>query len=153
MNTKSIGLGTQLRHAIALLDGDVQKVYDERIPGYRPRYTPIMRVLSNQSPATIQHICAATGLTQSAVSQTVAIMLREDWLQRVKTEDARQSAVCLTNKSLQNLELLKALWLSTKAAADQLEQELSFPISSLLAELAEKLEQYPFLARIQEQSK
>jgi hypothetical protein len=40
-------LGTQLRQVLELLDGAVAEVYqDLGMPGFRPRYTPILRVLA-----------------------------------------------------------------------------------------------------------
>ena len=151
MTTKSIGLGTQLRHAIALLDGDLQKIYDQKLPGYRPRYTPIVRALSDKSPATIQDVCKFSGLTQSAASQTVSIMLREGWVERQKTADARQSAIALTTHGKESLKVLETLWAATRAAADQLERELSFSITELLAEMTERLNEKSFIERIGEQ--
>ncbi|MBW8899526.1 MAG: CPBP family intramembrane metalloprotease [Massilia sp.] len=68
------GLGTQLRHLIELLDGDVAQAYVEAGLDYLPRYTPVMRVLAAQQAATIGQIAQAAGITQPAATQTVARM-------------------------------------------------------------------------------
>ena len=43
------GLGTQLRRLLELLDGDVEAVYKEHVPGYVPRYAPIMKALEKKA--------------------------------------------------------------------------------------------------------
>lgn len=148
MKTKSIGLGTQIRHILCLLDGDVQKVYDSKVPGYRPRFTPITRALQHKSPATIQDIVEFTGLTQSAASQTVSLMLRHGWLDKHKTRDARQTAVVFSDKAKEALPTLQVLWAATRSAADKIDNELSYPFSHLLDELTDALEKKPFIDRI-----
>ncbi|MCY7306720.1 MAG: hypothetical protein LH632_11335 [Rhodoferax sp.] len=50
------GLGTQLRHLIELLDGDVAQAYADAGLDYRPRYTPVMRVLQQHGSAPIGRI-------------------------------------------------------------------------------------------------
>ena len=70
----AIGLGTLLRHMLELLDGDVQRAYDELGLDYRPRYTPVVAALLDLGPSSIQDIARAAGITHSAASQTVAQM-------------------------------------------------------------------------------
>ena len=70
----AIGLGTLLRHLLELLDGDVQRAYDELGLDYRPRYTPVVAALLDLGPSSIQDIARAAGITHSAASQTVAQM-------------------------------------------------------------------------------
>jgi len=153
MTTKAIGLGTQLRHILSLLDGDVQKVCELNVPDYRPRFTPVVRALIHKSPSSIQDIVAFTGLTQPAASQTVSLMLRQGWLVRELTADGRQSAVAFTEEANNELPKLRNLWSATRSAADQLDEELEYPISTLLEEAIRKLEEYPFIARIQDHRK
>lgn len=142
------GLGTQLRHLIELLDGDVAQAYVEAGLSYLPRYTPVMRVLAAQQTATIGQIARAAGITQPAATQTVARMHREGLITVEPGQDARQRLVRLSAKGSALMPQLQACWAATKAAADGLDAELPVPLSKCLADAIAALERRPFAARI-----
>ena len=72
------GLGTQLRHVLDLMDGDVASVLsDLGVTGYRPRFSPVVRALGVLGPSSIRDLAEVTGVTHSAASQTVAQMSRD----------------------------------------------------------------------------
>ena len=50
----AVGLGTLLRRLLDLLDGDVQRAYDELGLDYRPRYTPVVVALLDLGPSSIR---------------------------------------------------------------------------------------------------
>ena len=81
-------LGTQLRQ---VFDRDVAAVYaDLGMEGYRPRYTPILRVLAERGPQSIRDLAIAVAVTHSAGSQTVAQLVREGHATLESGDDARQ---------------------------------------------------------------
>ena len=144
------GLGTQLRHLIDLLDGDVAQQYKDAGLAYRPRYTPIMRALQATDSASIGEIAAAAGITQPAATQTVGLM-KKDGLVTVETgADGRQRRVALSAQGRELLPALEACWAATKAAADELDAQLATPLSGCLAEAIAALQDKPFHARISE---
>jgi DNA-binding MarR family transcriptional regulator len=148
------GLGTQLRHLIELLDGAVQQAYAEAGLNYRPRYTPVMRVLAQQQSATIGELAELAGITQPAVTQTVALMKKEGLLQVAASgEDGRQRVVRLSLKGKQLLPSVQACWQATRHAADSLDAELEFPLSECLAQAIDVLEKRSFGDRIREANK
>ena len=148
------GLGTQLRHLIELLDGAVAERYAEVGLGYRPRYTPVMRALIDQEPSTLGQIAQHAGITQPAATQTVAKMVEEGWVSVEAGEtDARQRVIRLTAQGRAALPRLKACWQATQRAADELDAELSMPLSQLLEEAIGALETRPFAQRIAKQSR
>lgn len=144
------GLGTQLRHLIELLDGAVAQAYEDAGLDYRPRYTPVMRVLEQRDCASIGQIAEAAGITQPAATQTVALMKTEGLVSVEAGEDARQRLVRLTQKGRELLPGVAACWAATQSAADSLDAELPFPLSQCLAAAIEALEAKPFGARIRE---
>lgn len=145
------GLGTQLRHLIELLDGAVEQAYVDAGLDYRPRYTPVMRVLAEQTSATIGELAAVAGLTQPAATQTVAVMVRKGLL-TVTTGgmDGRQRVVRLSAVGKALLPRLRVCWLATKSAADSLDAELAFPLSACLEQAIAALEQRSFGTRIRD---
>ncbi|MYM88543.1 MarR family transcriptional regulator [Rugamonas sp. FT82W] len=147
------GLGTQLRHLIELLDGAVQQAYTDAGLDYRPRYTPVMRALSQQQSATIGELAELAGITQPAATQTVALMKKEGLLLVASGEDGRQRVVRLSPQGQALLPHLQACWKATKRAADSLDAELEFPLSECLAQAIAVLEQRSFGDRIRAANK
>jgi MarR family transcriptional regulator, organic hydroperoxide resistance regulator len=143
------GLGTQLRHLIELLDGAVADRYAEVGLGYRPRYTPVMRALIEQEPQTLGQIAQHAGITQPAATQTVALMAKEGWVSvEAAASDARQRVISLTEQGRSALPKLQACWQATRRAADELDAELSVPLSQVLGEAITALEKRSFGERI-----
>lgn len=148
------GLGTQLRHLTELLDGAVLQAYVDAGLDYRPRYTPVMRVLAQQRSATIGQLADMAGITQPAATQTVALMKKEGIVLVVAGgADGRQRVVRLSPQGEQLLPRLQACWQATKRAADSLDAELAYPLSACLAQAIAVLAQRSFGERIQEASK
>jgi DNA-binding MarR family transcriptional regulator len=148
------GLGTQLRHLIELLDGAVQQAYTDAGLDYRPRYTPVMRVLAQQQSATIGELAELAGITQPAVTQTVALMKKEGLLLIATSgKDGRQRVVRLSRQGEALLPRLQACWQATRRAADSLDADMQFPLSECLAHAIAVLEQRSFGDRIRDANK
>jgi DNA-binding MarR family transcriptional regulator len=141
-------LGTLLRHLIETLDGSVQAAYADLSLNYRPRYTPVLRVLRELGSASIRTISQRAGITHSAVSQTVSQMSRDGLIEMQVGNDARERIVALSPAAIAMLPALETQWAITNAAAQALDDELSMPLSQLLREAIDALERQPFKARM-----
>lgn len=141
-------LGTLLRHLIETLDGSVQAAYADLALNYRPRYTPVLRVLRELGSASIRTISQRAGITHSAVSQTISQMARDGLIEMQVGSDARERIVALSPAALEMLPALESQWAITNAAARTLDNELSLPLSQLLREAIDALERQPFKARM-----
>lgn len=139
-----------MRHLIELLDGAVEAAYVEAdLPDYRPRYTPVMRVLSTRQQVTVGEIAELAGITQPAATQTVALMQKKGLLLvEPGAQDARQRIVSLSDKGQALLPRIQACWRATKMAADSLDAELDMPLSQCLAQAIDVLAKRPFGERI-----
>lgn len=145
------GLGTQLRHLLELLDGAVSDAYAQQGLEYRPRYTPVMRALLVREPSTVGQLAEDAGITQPAVTQTVALMAKEGLVSvRSAPGDKRQRLVHLTDAGRELLPRLQACWRATAGAAAELDAELPTPLSLTLAQAIAALEAKPFGVRIAE---
>lgn len=143
------GLGTLLRHLLDEMDDDVATVLsDLGTPGYRPRFSPIVRALVTLGPATISELARAIGVTHSAASQTVAQMADRGFVAIRPGEDARRRVVHLTDKARALLPKIEAEWAATASAAAELDAELPFPLAELVPAIAEALERRSFRQRI-----
>jgi DNA-binding MarR family transcriptional regulator len=143
-------IGTQLRHLLEQIDGDVATIYrDLDLADYRPRFSPIVRTLVAQGPLSVRALADAVGVTHSAASQTVAQLTKAGFAtQQPSRTDARQRVVHLTPRTEALLPLIEAEWKATTTAMTALDEELSVPLETLLAELQAALTRRPMHARI-----
>jgi len=142
-------LGTQLRHLLELLDGAVEQSYLDAGLSYRPRYTPVVRVLIDRESATISEIAEAAHITQPAATQTIALMIKEGLVSAEPgAQDGRQRLIRLTDAAHELLPRIKACWQATATAAAHFDAELALPLSRAVAEAIANLEAKPFSERI-----
>jgi DNA-binding MarR family transcriptional regulator len=148
-----IGLGTLLRHVLDEMDGDLATVLsDLGMPGYRPRFSPVVRALVTLGPVPISDIARAIGVTHSAASQTVTQMADRGFVALRPGVDARQRVVHLTAKARGLLPKVETEWAATASAAAELDAELPFPLAELVPAIAEALERRSFRQRMLESS-
>ncbi|GAA3469484.1 MarR family transcriptional regulator [Nonomuraea roseola] len=147
-------LGTRLRLLLDLLDDGVTALYPSLgLEGFRPRFTPILRQLAAEGPASIRDLARAIGVTHSAASQTVAQMAKEELVTLSPGADARQRIVRPTSRAEALLPALDREWAATSAAAAELDAELPYPLSRLVDEALEALSRRPMRDRISESAR
>lgn len=142
------GLGTLLRHLTELLDGEVEAVYLEAEIDCRSRFTPIIRHIEANGPGSLRQIADATGLTHSAISQTVGEMRKRDLVALTPGRDGRERIVAFTPKAEALLPRLHAIWQSIWAAADDLSAEIGTPLHQVLGDAIAAAERRSFGDRI-----
>lgn len=145
---ESRGLGTLLRHLVDLLDGDVEAVYREQGLDCRSRFTPVIRHLEDAGPSSIRQIALASGLTHSAISQTVAEMLKKDLVSSVPGKDARERIISFTPAGEALLPALHLVWEAIWAAAEELSDDIGQPLGEVLERAVAAVGARPFRERI-----
>ncbi|MEM0930264.1 MAG: MarR family transcriptional regulator, partial [Pseudomonadota bacterium] len=122
-------------------------------PFYTPRFTPVMKALAADEPLSIKAIAERSSVSHSAASQTVAKLARHGLVELDQDTDRRGRLVSLTKDGRALLPWLQRRWAATNKAADALDQELTHPLSAVLAEAIEQLEQCGFAQRIKDHEK
>ena len=141
-------LGTELRTLFEQMDADVGSVLAGLgLDSYRPRFSPLVRALVD-GPASVRQLAAATGVTHSAASQTVAAMVRAGWVRQRVGTDARQRIVELTDAARDALPAIRAEWEVTAQALAALDAELPYPLSTFTDDLRAALERSSFRQRM-----
>jgi DNA-binding MarR family transcriptional regulator len=144
-----VGLGTLLRHVLDEMDDDIGTVLaDLGTPGYRPRFSAIVRALVALGPVPITDLARAISVTHSAASQTVTQMASRGFVELRPGEDARHRIVHLTDKTRALLPRIEAEWAATASAAAEMDAELPFPLAELVPAIAAALARRPFRQRI-----
>ena len=148
MSNKS-GLGELLHYVADLVDQGSEKIYAQMDLNYRARYTPVLRAI-DQGAITITSITTISKLTQSAISQSVALMEKDGLIIKNTLSDARKSSLHLTDKGKNLIQKLKKHWEVIFTAITQLEQDIGYPLLSILEKTASALEQKSFDQRIKQ---
>ena len=139
----------KFRASFDAMSADVARtLHDLGLTDYRPRYSAVIRVVAAEGPVTIRHVSTRMGTTHSASSQTVSEMAQRGLVRLRPGSDARERVVHLTAKAQRLLPLIDAEWKATAAALRELDGELSAPLGTIAAELADALARRPFHDRI-----
>jgi DNA-binding MarR family transcriptional regulator len=142
------GLGTLLRHLVEQLDGDVETVYRQQGVNCRSRFTPVIRHLEAHGPSTIRSIALASGLTHSAISQTVAEMLKQGLVTSAAGEDGRERIIAFSAAGEALLPRLHEIWSALWAASDELSEAIGVSLPLVLGKSLAALEEVPFRDRV-----
>lgn len=149
LNDVPEGLGTLLRALLAKLDPVVEQAYAEAVPSMRVRYFPVMRALAHGGSATIGDLAQQAHVSQPAMTQTVAQMIRTGFLEPVSSADARHRKVMLSSKGCGAADTLIPEFNAVARAAQTLDNELTMLLSDLLREALAALSNRDFHARIE----
>ena len=141
------GLGELLRYLNELVEIGAEDQYRAMGLDYRARYTPVLRAL-NSGANTVTAITQRTVLTQGAISQTVALLVKDGLVSRQGLEDARSSAILFTSAGRKLVARLQPLWSATFSAIETLEREIDFPLRRVLEAACEALERDGFSTRV-----
>jgi DNA-binding MarR family transcriptional regulator len=133
------------------MDADIAEVYSEQqIDGLKPSYVMELLRLHACGPMTIAELAESVQRTHSALSQKVAAMRTAGWVQTVAGDDARTKKVTLTDKARGVVDRLVAEWRATEAAVAELEAEIPYPLSQVVADIERALKRRSFHDRIAE---
>ncbi|MBA6439100.1 MarR family winged helix-turn-helix transcriptional regulator [Streptomyces javensis] len=140
-----------LRLLQASLDADIARVYSEqRIDGLKPSFVMELLRLHASGPMTITELADSVNRTHSALSQKVSAMRAAGWVETVAGDDARSKTVTLTDKAGQVVGRLAAEWRATEAVLADLEAEIPYPLSRVVADVERALARRSLYDRITE---
>jgi len=118
------------------MDADIAKVYAEaRIDGLKPSFVLELLRLHASGPMTITELARSVQRTHSAVSQKVATMRAAGLVRTTVGADARSRRVALTAKARRITAKLAAEWRATEASVLELEAELPYPLTQVVADI------------------
>ncbi|MBF0675510.1 MarR family transcriptional regulator [Pseudomonas sp.] len=141
------GLGELLRYVSELVEFGAEEHYQQMGLNYRARYTPVLRAIRSGAQ-TVTEITTCTHLTQGAISQTVGHMEADGVISRQRGEDARKSVIQLTPVGKKLVAKLSTHWTATFKVIEQLEEEIGYPLRSVLKDTARALERQGFSQRL-----
>jgi DNA-binding MarR family transcriptional regulator len=133
------------------MDADIARIYrTKRITGLKPSFVMELLRLHACGPMTITELAESVNRTHSALSQKVAAMREAGWVQTVEGDDARSKKVTLTDDARRIVGRLAAEWRATEAAIAEIETEIPYPLSRVVADIEQALARKSFHDRIAE---
>src|ERR1700678_2483544 len=140
-----------LRLVQAAMDAEIARIYAEAgITGLKPSMVAELLRLHYLGPMTITELAESVQRTHSAMSQKVAAMRAAGLVSTTTGADARSKQIVLTAKARRIAGLLAAEWLATESALADLEAEIPYPLSRVVADLEAALARKSFHDRIAE---
>ncbi|GAA3109963.1 MarR family winged helix-turn-helix transcriptional regulator [Streptosporangium carneum] len=140
-----------LRLLQASMDADIARLYSEKhIKGLKPSFVMELLRLHAHGPMTITELAESVGRTHSALSQKVAAMRAAGWVETVAGDDARSKKVTLTGDARGIVDRLAAEWRATEAAVAEIEAEIPYPLTRVVADIERVLARKSFHDRIAE---
>lgn len=125
-----------LRRLLDAMDADIARLYAEADLGeVRPSFVMELIRLHLYGPMTITELARSVQRTHSAVSQKVATMRAAGLVRTTVGADARSRRVALTAKARRITAKLAAEWRATEASVLELEAELPYPLTRVVADI------------------
>jgi DNA-binding MarR family transcriptional regulator len=138
-----------LRLLLAAMDADIARLYaDSPIDGIKPSFVLELLRLHARGPMTIAELAESVGRTHSAISQKVAAMRAVGLVRTAAGADARTKKVMLTASARKIVGQLGAEWRATEAAVAEIEAEIPYPLSRVVADIEAALVRKSFHDRV-----
>jgi DNA-binding MarR family transcriptional regulator len=140
-----------LRLLLDAMDADIARIYAEAgIVGLKPAFVMELIRLHVHGPMTITELAESVQRTHSAMSQKVAAMRSAGLVRTATGADARTKKVTLTAKARRIADRLAAEWRATEDAVDELDAQIPYALTRVVADIEEALRRKSFHDRIVE---
>jgi DNA-binding MarR family transcriptional regulator len=141
-----------LHQLLGHMDEQIAEVYRRRgITDVRPRFVGPLILLARHRSLTIRELAELTGRTHSALSQTVTALRKQGLVESAPGADARTRRVTLTARGRGLVPLMEAEWHATEEAVRQLDREIPYAMTRVVADLAAALARRSFADRVEDQ--
>ena len=151
MTRSTVGLGTLLRRLLIALDGDLQTIYDEMAPSFRPRFFPVVQQLRHGAECSVGALAEICGVSQPAMTQTLAEMKAAGLIATTRGADRRARRIRLTETGEAMCTKLEPIWAAKARAAAALDAELPVPLSETVDRALARLAAHSFSHRIKQE--
>ncbi|MDA9553993.1 bifunctional helix-turn-helix transcriptional regulator/GNAT family N-acetyltransferase [Emcibacteraceae bacterium] len=144
---KEIGIGTRCRRIFEMLSIEMDKIYKEEGADIRMREFPILYCLHQKGPLLIADIQKLTGLSHSAVSQTVKKLSSKNYLLLRTAEDARSKIVVFSDRGEKLISKLIPIWEVAERAMSDVLKNCNHNILDALDDYESELKNKSFTQR------
>ncbi|MEV0271761.1 MarR family transcriptional regulator [Hamadaea sp. NPDC050747] len=138
-----------LRLLLEGVDQQIASIYvDAGVDGMRTRFVGPLIHLGRRGAMTVRELAESVEVTHSAMSQTVAAMRSAGFVADADNPDGRTRRVQLSDRGQAVIPLLEAEWRATEEALAELEAEIPYPVTQVVADLTAALAKRSFRERL-----
>lgn len=149
--TGELVLGTRFKRLSDKFLGDVSRVYKSLDISFEPAWFPVFYLLNERGELTVSELATELEITHSGSSQMLNSLEKKGLLEyRQNPKDKRVRTVLLTEKGSELLKRVRPVWVSIKAAMEEILAEGSETSKLLLClgELEEALQKRNLCDRV-----
>lgn len=147
---QEIGIGTRCSRIFEQLSIEMDKIYKDEGADIRMREFPILYCLYQKGPLLITDIQKLTGLSHSAVSQTIKKLSGKEYLCLRTADDARSKIVVFSDRGEKLIRKLKPIWYVAERAMTDLLEHCEHNILDAIDDYEAALKLKPFTQRYNE---
>ncbi|MCP2323912.1 DNA-binding MarR family transcriptional regulator [Hamadaea flava] len=138
-----------VRLLLEAVDQQIASIYaDAGVDGMRTRFVGPLIQLGRRGAMTVRELADSVEVTHSAMSQTVAAMRSAGFVADAANSDGRTRRVQLSERGRAAIPLLEAEWRATEDSLAELEAEVPYPLTQVVADLAAALAKRSFRERL-----
>ena len=120
----SLALVSRLRRLLHRLLAEGDRVYRALELEFKPKWFPVVHLLSRHSPLTLTEIARKLSVSHPSMIETVEELISAGLIKSRKSkQDARARELFLTNKGEKLLSDLEPVWEAFRFAGDKVNQE------------------------------
>lgn len=144
---QEIGIGTRCRRIFEMLSIEMDKIYQNEGVDIGMREFPILYCLYLKGPLLIADIQKLTGLSHSAVSQTIKKLSGKEYLWLRTADDARSKIVVFSDRGEKLIAKLTPIWAVAERAMSDVIGDCDHNMLEAMDDYEEALKQKPFTQR------
>ena len=145
----ALALASRLRRLLHRLQCDGEKVYQSLNPGFKPKWFPVLHLLTNRPPLNLTEVAQLLSVAHPSVIETVNELVDAGLVKSRRSEiDRRRRELLLTNKGKQLCNELQPVWDAFRAAGEEVDKEHGNSFLEAIAKLELSIEDRSMYERI-----
>ncbi len=144
-----MAIGSRLRMLSERLAEDAQKVYDLYGLALKPKWFPVVHVLSQGKERTITQIAEEIGHSHPSVSKIIREMREDQWIiERTDPFDKRKNVIALNEKGKTAVAIMDSMCLDVSQAVDEMSASAPYDLWNAIASWEKLLSEASLFDRV-----
>jgi len=144
-----LALASRLRRLLQRLNADGERIYRDLGIDVKPKWFPVMRILSEQSPLALTDIARLMSLTHPSLIETVNELISVGLIDSRKSDlDGRRRELSLTDKGKRFCKKLVPVWEAFRLAGEEVNKDCGNDFLDALGKFEQSLERRPMYNRV-----
>jgi DNA-binding MarR family transcriptional regulator len=149
-----LAFGSRLKRLVKRTDADILMIYEELGVDFRPRWFPLLMVLSSRKRASITDAASAIHYSHTAVNKLAREMTAHGLIiSKGDSQDGRKRILHLTRKGRNTVASLESVWKEIRAVTKELVSSGPHNILMAADEIEKQLDENSLYDRLRDRMK